>query len=400
MAEIARPTGFAHIPEVDNTALHGAPDKTATGKEHFEVLDGLRGTAALLVVLFHIQGITVDWQGPKVLLHHAPLAVDFFFALSGFVIGYAYDDRWARMTTGRFLVLRLIRLHPLVILGTLLGFASYLLDPLAGTAQMAPLHAVLVALGMGLLLLPSWPLPNRWTDTHPLNGPCWSLLQEYIGNLAYAFVLRRLPTRALGILAALSGTILVVCAATLGSLDQGAGWERFWMAPVRLCFPFLTGLWLYRLRDKLPRVRLGWLPLSAVMVVAMALPIFPAVGGIKLNGLYEAACVVLLFPAIIVAGRHSEAGRGMVGLCKASGRISYPLYITHFPFLYVWMNYVANGKPSQARLVGIGVALVPFLLLVAWAAYTFWDEPIRRRLKALLPGRGQPPVIGESAGLA
>jgi peptidoglycan/LPS O-acetylase OafA/YrhL len=193
---------------------------------------------------------------------------------------------------------------------------------------------------------------------------------------------------------------LLACAATLGSLDQGSGWESFWMAPVRLCFPFLTGLWLYRMRDRLPRVRFGWLPLSAVMVIAMALPIFPAVGGIKLNGLYEAACVVLLFPAIIVAGRHCEAGRGMVGLCKASGRISYPLYITHFPFLYVWMNYVANGKPSQARLVGIGVALVPFLLLVAWAAYTFWDEPIRRRLKALLPGRGQPPVIGKSAGLA
>ncbi len=66
-----------------------AADRTATGKEHFEVLDGLRGAAAMLVVLFHIQGITVNWDGAKVILHHAPLAVDFFFALSGFVIGYA-----------------------------------------------------------------------------------------------------------------------------------------------------------------------------------------------------------------------------------------------------------------------------------------------------------------------
>jgi peptidoglycan/LPS O-acetylase OafA/YrhL len=120
------------------------------------------------------------------------------------------------------------------------------------------------------------------------------------------------------------------------------------------------------------------------MVIAMAFPILPVVGGVKINGLYEAACVVLLFPAIIVAGRHSEAGRGMVVLCKASGRISYPIYIMHFPFLYIWMNYVASGKPSQAQLVGIGVALVPFLLLIAWAAYTFWDEPIRKRLRARL----------------
>src|ERR1700735_4951656 len=97
MAEIARPTGFGPPPDADNRTLTAAPDKTATGKEHFEVLDGLRGTAALLVVLFHIQGITVDCQVSKVLLHHAPLAVDFFFALSGFVMGYAYDDRWATM---------------------------------------------------------------------------------------------------------------------------------------------------------------------------------------------------------------------------------------------------------------------------------------------------------------
>jgi len=366
------------------SASASAPDRTATGKAHFEVLDGLRGTAAMLVVLFHIQGITVNWNGARVVLHHAPLAVDFFFALSGFVIGYAYDDRWGSMTIGRFFTLRLVRLHPLVILGTLLGFASYLLDPLAGTAQAVPVQRLLVALGMGLLVLPSWSLPNRWTDTHPLNGPCWSLFQEYVGNIAYALLLRRLPTRALAALAVLGGILLVVCAGALGSLDQGSAWDSIWMAPVRLWFPFVTGLWLYRVRDRLPPIRIGWLPLSAAMVLAMLVPTLPTVSGIRLNGLYEAACVVLLFPAIIIAGRHSEAGRGMLGLCKVSGRLSYPIYITHFPFLYVWMNFVANDHPSQLQLVGIGVALVPFLLVVASAASTFWDEPIRAWLQARL----------------
>ena len=59
------------------------PETTSGGKARFEILDGLRGSAALLVVLFHIQGITVLFEGRRVLLHHAPLAVDFFFALSG-----------------------------------------------------------------------------------------------------------------------------------------------------------------------------------------------------------------------------------------------------------------------------------------------------------------------------
>lgn len=347
MPEIA--TGAGSL-QVEARASHTNPDRTADGKEHFEVLDGLRGSAAMLVVLFHIQGITVSWDGAKVILHHAPLAVDFFFALSGFVIGYAYDDRWPDMTAGQFLKLRLIRLHPLVILGVLLGFVSYLFDPLAGSTQAAPLYKVVMALFLGLLLIPAGPLPNRWSDTHPLNGPCWSLLQEYIGNLAYAFLLRHLPSRVLGAIAVASGAVLIVCAGMIGTLDQGSGWDTLWMAPVRLCFPFVTGLWLYRVHDRLPRIRLGWPLLTTVMVVAFAFPTLPTVGGIKLNGLYEAACVVLLFPVIVLAGSHSNPGRGMTRLCKVSGRISYPIYITHFPFLYVWMNYVAHGNPSQIQI--------------------------------------------------
>ncbi|WP_019832746.1 acyltransferase family protein [Sphingomonas sp. PR090111-T3T-6A] len=361
-----------------------SPDRTATGKPHFEVLDGLRGVAALLVVLFHIQGITVNWDGAKVFFHHAPLAVDFFFALSGFVIGYAYDDRWPRMTAGRFFALRLIRLHPMVIVGTLLGFASYILDPYAGAAQVVSSGALLMALVLGLLALPSGSLPNRWTDTHPLNGPCWSLFQEYLGNIAYALVLRRLPTCVLGLLAALSAVVLAVCAVHFGTLDCGSGWDHLWMAPVRLSFPFLTGLWLYRVRDRLPRVSLGYLPLTILLIAIVVFPTLPEIGGFKLNGAYEALCVILLFPAIIVAGAHSDAGRGLMGLCKASGRLSYPIYITHFPFLYVWMNYVANAHHSPQRMLVIGAALVPFLLLVAWVALTVWDEPVRARLRAAL----------------
>lgn len=364
-----------------------AADRTTSGKQHFEVLDGLRGTAAMLVVLFHIQGITVSWEGARIILHHAILAVDFFFMLSGFVIAYAYDDRWDRMTARQFMTLRLIRLHPLVILGTVLGFISYLVDPFAGTAQNVPIRDLLVALSLGLLLLPSPTLANRWGDTHPFNGPCWSLFQEYIGNLAYAFALRHMRARTLGGLAILSGALLIACTAMLDSIDQGSAWPSFWMAPVRLCFPFVTGLWLYRVRDRLPAIRLGWVPLSVLLIGITAFPTLKPISGIPLNGLYEALCVVLLFPLIVHAGSHSNAGPGMMGLCKASGRISYPIYITHFPFLYIWMNYVANEKPSPARMATIGVALVPFLVLVAWAAYRFWDEPIRSRLRAMFLAR-------------
>jgi peptidoglycan/LPS O-acetylase OafA/YrhL len=351
-----------------------------TGKRHYEVLDGLRGSAALMVVFYHVSGLAVNWDGAKVLLHHATLAVDFFFMLSGFVLGYAYDDRWPTLTTAQFVRLRLVRLHPLLVLGTLLGFASYVLDPFAAGRQDASAGALAAALALGLLVLPAPMLPGRWDDTHPLNGPSWSLLQEYVGSLAYALVLRRLTARALGVVAAVSGTVLVACAVARGGLDAGWGWDNLWMAPIRLCFPFVTGLWLHRVHRALPRWRTGHLALSAVLVALFATPTLPAEGGVAWNGVYEAACVVAAFPLMVLAGAHSAIGPRSLALCSACGRISYPLYITHFPFLYVWGSYVTGRHPPLSSAIPIAAAILPLLILFAWAAHRGWDVPIRWRL--------------------
>src|ERR1700689_3841794 len=90
-------------------------DRTSSGKEHFEVLDGLRGTAAFLIVLFHVFNYPFGFRPPLHLMHHAYLAVDFFFGLSGFVVAYAYDDRWTLFGSLRCPSIRLIHLHPLVL---------------------------------------------------------------------------------------------------------------------------------------------------------------------------------------------------------------------------------------------------------------------------------------------
>jgi len=358
-----------------------APDRTITGKTHFEVLDGLRGTAALLVVAFHIQGIAVLFDASRLMLPHAYLAVDFFFALSGFVIGYAYDDRWPRMTTRAFLAQRLARLHPLVVLGTLLGLASYLFDTFAAGKQDSPAGLIALAFAAGLLALPALPLANRLGDSHPLNAPAWTLFQEYIANLAYALVLRRLGLRALAAIAILAALVSAATALTLGSYDTGWGLANFWGAPVRLAYPFVTGLLLYRLGDRLPRLRLGFVTLSVVLALAFAAPVFPAVGALKLNGLYEAACVLILFPAVIVAGRHSQGGAAAVALCKRAGRLSYPLYITHYPFVYLYMNWIAGRQGAGWTTGAVAVALLLFTVLFAIVADAGWDVPIRRRLR-------------------
>src|ERR1700678_4109496 len=128
-------------------------DRTSSGKEHFEVLDGLRGSAAFLIVLFHIFNYPFSFRPPLHLMHHAYLAVDFFFGLSGFVVAYAYDDRWTRMTMLHFFRIRLIRLHPLVLIGATLGLLGYILDPFSKMMKRGPLSLLLLAYLTCLLML-------------------------------------------------------------------------------------------------------------------------------------------------------------------------------------------------------------------------------------------------------
>lgn len=91
----------------------------ADTKKHYHLLDGLRGVAALIVMWYHVfEGYAFAGNTMIENFNHGYLAVDFFFMLSGFVISYAYDDRWGGSFTMKdFFKRRLIRLHPMVIMG-------------------------------------------------------------------------------------------------------------------------------------------------------------------------------------------------------------------------------------------------------------------------------------------
>src|SRR6202000_1385922 len=216
-----------------------------------------------------------------------------------------------------------------------------------------------------------------------LNGPAWSLMAEYFGNIAYALILRRLRTITLGIIFGLCGLILIWVANKKGSMDGGWGYPEIWMAPLRLTVSFVMGLWLYRIHDRIRLPKIGLLLLSIVLVVCFQMPQFSKVGGLSFNGLYDAACVLFLFPLIILCGAHSNAGTGLIRLCKFSGRLSYPLYVTHIPFVYVLAGYSWTRSPGMdVKLIWIFL-LIPFVIFVAWGSLKYLDEPVR----ALLPPR-------------
>ena len=177
--------------------------KTDMNRPRYDILDGLRGVAAVMVLLYHVFNDAKSffvWPAPVYEFYHGFLGVDFFFILSGFVMGYAYDLRLEdrSLTLGGFIKRRLIRLHPMVVMGVILGLIAFLIQGCTkwdGTE--VSLQAVMWATLLGLFLIPS-PLGmdvRGNTEAFPLNGPHWSLFFEYIGSLLYGILLHRLSTK-------------------------------------------------------------------------------------------------------------------------------------------------------------------------------------------------------------
>lgn len=185
----------------------------ADTKPHYELLDGLRGVAALLVVFYHIfEGFSFAGGGTLItVINHGYLAVDFFFILSGFVIGYAYDDRWKKnLTLKGFFKRRLIRLHPMIIMGAIIGCIAFFVQ---GGVKWDGTHvatsAVMLALLLAMCFIPAYPGAGYDVrgngEMFSLNGPSWSLFFEYIGNILYALFIHRLSNKALTVLVILLG---------------------------------------------------------------------------------------------------------------------------------------------------------------------------------------------------
>ena len=371
-------------------------------KPRYEILDGLRGVAALMVVLFHL--FETYSKGPAFqIVNHGYLAVDFFFVLSGFVIGYAYDDRWDKMTTWGFFKRRLTRLHPMVIMGTLIGAALFFFSGTAFPHTLeTPLWKFLLCMVMGLLIIPCGNgLDIRgWGELNSFNGPQWTLTLEYIGNILYAFVFRHLSKAALAALCA--------CCAFF-TLDLTMGWNVFglfetphynviggwsltpdqiYIAFTRLLYPFLCGLLISRIlpahrTQENPsgspiRIKGGFWWCALAIVVLLAAPCIGGKQGIA-DGLFQAIAILVIFPLIVLTGAGSQTtDKRSTAICKWLGEISYPIYITHYPLIYMQMEFAAK-HPNAAPWQHVAVAASVFFMaiLIARCVFKAYDLPVR-----------------------
>ena len=362
-------------------------------KPHYELLDGLRGVAALLVVWYHLfEAFATSPVDQR--FNHGYLAVDFFFLLSGFVIGYAYDERWGRGLRMRdFIKRRLIRLHPMVVLGALLGAAAFFVQgSVRWNGEPVSTGMVLAALLCGLLLIPAWPGAGHEVrgngEMYPLNGPGWSLFFEYLGNLLYMLLLRRLPTRWLTLLVALTGAALAAFA--IGDLSGyghlGVGWtlagSNFPGGMLRLLFAFPAGPLLAR-RFRPVRIRGAFWLCSLSLAVLLAMPYVGSEQNHLFNGLYDTLSTLLLFPLLLWLGASGHATDAATArICGFLGDISYPLYMVHYPSMYLFYAWVWNHGYTFSEVWPVAAALFAGNILLAWFVLKIYDEPLRRLLTA------------------
>ena len=371
-------------------------------KPRYDILDGLRGVAALMVLLYHVFNDAKSffvWPAPVNEFYHGFLGVDFFFILSGFVMGYGYDERWLTpsqpprgeaMTFWGFVKRRLIRLHPMVVMGVLIGVVAFIIPGCTKwDGSAVPVETLMWATLLALFLIPA---PSGMdvrgnTEAFPLNGPHWSLFFEYIGSLLYGLLLHRLSTKWLRVWVACG----IVSLATYALFQKDGGVAYGWSSEpmnllggaLRMLYAYPMGLLMARMfRKRKPEPIKGpvFLLSSLGLVALLGLPLF---GGKDTETIFQLVCLFSFFPAIIWFAARGIVTGWRQRTVSFLGRLSYPLYAVHFPLIYLYITWVGkDGHPYEGYSQPWLVALITIgaSVLVATLCLLFYDEPIRRKL--------------------
>lgn len=353
----------------------------------FLALDGLRGVAAVVVVLTHVMARWPTHLGLVPFIKGGYLAVDVFFVLSGFVIAHAYGERLPASAgaVAGFLGRRWLRIYPLhfAMLALLLAMEGLKLVSQwrGGHPDVAPFagNNDVTGLTENLFLLQSWVAAPRlgW------NAPSWSISAEAGAYLVFAAAAWAGLMRRTGVLAAcaLGGTIVLATVAwRLDTLDltHREGLVR--------CFAgFATGVFLERLHtlDRFPAWtrRLQLPALFALLAIASA----------GHGWLVLAAPVI----AALVASLRTDSGPLAAALgtrpMQFLGRISYSVYLVQIPLLMLTESVIkALGlkPPAESAWHGDELGLVYLAALIATAALSHHviEGPARRSYRRMRPG--------------
>jgi peptidoglycan/LPS O-acetylase OafA/YrhL len=100
-----------------------------------------------------------------------------------------------------------------------------------------------------------------------------------------------------------------------------------------------------------------------------------------INGLYDAVCTIIIFPILVYIGASGTINNKFsTKVCKFLGDISYPLYMVHYPFMYLFYSWVWKNELTFAEVWPMAIVLLFGNIILAWIILKFYDVPLRKFL--------------------
>ncbi|WP_229203013.1 acyltransferase family protein [Burkholderia ambifaria] len=375
----------------------------ATHKQKFEILDGLRGIAAISVMLMHfLQDLPIP------ILQSAYLSVDVFFMLSGFILTYSYGEKLRQASwRGEYVKRRVIRLYPMICIGLTIGFVSLVVMRANASAAFS-FGNLAAATGQNYFLVPYL---GRFSvsgfigatnhglqavddpGVFPLNPPAWSLFFELFASVVLIAAVRmkernllRLAYACLGAFVAYGWLVGLDHDKVTVILNQGWAADNFFGGFFRVGYGFLLGVAIAKIYDAGLPARPHWFVAGLVrsdwmlFVVFLLVVLFPT----SIKGMYALAVLLFVAPALVYRGAMlTPSGNAVARISAFLGWISYPLYCVHYPIGRLVFAYAPQGDGHVVR-----TAMLAACLSIVSAAFLakFVEEPIRSYLGKRLFG--------------
>ncbi|MBN3809361.1 acyltransferase [Paraburkholderia sp. Ac-20347] len=384
----------------------------SASRRRYDVLDGLRGIAATMVMVYHF---TLFGRWP--LFPNGNICVDLFFILSGFVIFHSYGEKLANrsMSHTRYLAKRLIRLYPMLVISSLIGIPTLVFINSLGLANFTR-PGLIAAAASNVLMIPylgDRSINNMGIPGHadpasasigsifPINDPAWSLFFEIVASGLFLLFVRANEKKlffiaAWGAVTTLLIALLVELNAGRLALQFGLGWgtSNFLGGFSRVVYGFAMGILVYRLhlRENQPALLIAlrkWIPSEAALYgLFAAICAFPYL----VRGIYPFSIIFTIAPILVWRGAELDVSSTRSShLTRLLGRLSYPIYLLHFPIGRLVFALSKSGQEAQAVFISIIATLI-----AAWLVERFVDHPIRQWLEQSLVRRNAPASQAEA----
>lgn len=365
---------------------------TTIKQAEIKSLTGLRGIAALYVVLYHFKAGNFFDGFPNTFFHHGYLAVDLFFVLSGFVMALTYHSDFINKVTlssyKEFMGRRVARIYPLFLIMTLLfiTFYSFVPDKIPHDVEFS-----VTAIISNLLMVQAWGVSPS------IVSASWSISTEFAAYILFPFLVLLIfgHQKIFGHLITLISMVIIIIMSqsslgliyevnNVSNLNISQGDTPYPL--IRCLCEFIIGIWAYRVyrdscqaQNKLNHIIQGhWLSaiLAIIILCGLCIP--------KID-----AFVVFLLPFLIISLANDSSPIAKIIGWKPLyllGLISYSLYLCHLMIFWIrpeLIELLTRYQIPHTQFVALAIQVI-ISLVTASFFYLCVERPGRVYFRKLL----------------